>query len=118
MAEELGVDAKIVPKSAREKEMLRDYMEEEKRKEYADQFSEDDVSADPKARYYDAKYAEYAHVAQLSPGIDRIPEDILKRAQKVFSKHNSREIREWTKQLMKSYQLLHAVEKPMNLDYV
>lgn len=39
-------------------------------------------------------------------------------AHKVFSKHSSSEIREWTKQLMKSYQLLHAVEKPMNLDYV
>ena len=39
-------------------------------------------------------------------------------AHKVFSKHSLAEIREWTKQLMKSYQLLHAVEKPMNLDYV
>lgn len=54
-------------------------------------------------RYYDAKFAEYGHVAQLSPGIDRIPEDILKMAHKVFSKHTSSEIREWTKQLMKSY---------------
>lgn len=54
----------------------------------------------------------------LSPGIDRIPEDILKRAHKVFSKHTQAEVRQWAKQLMKSYQLLHAVEKPMNLDYV
>lgn len=36
----------------------------------------------------------------------------------MFSKHNARDIREWAKQLMKSYQLLHAVEKPMNLDFV
>jgi len=40
------------------------------------------------------------------------------RAQKVFSKHTSTEIRQWSSQLMKSYQMLHAIEKPMNLDYV
>ena len=50
--------------------------------------------------------------------IDRLPEDIMNRAHKVFSKHSSREVKEWSRQLMKSYQLLHAVEKPMNLDYV
>ena len=64
---------------------------------------EEEVSEDPKSRYFDSKYAEYAHVSQLSPGIDRIPEDILKRAHKVFSKHTSRDIRDWTRQLMKSY---------------
>lgn len=42
----------------------------------------------------------------------------MKRAHKVFSKHTSKEVREWARQLMKSYQLLHAVEKPMNLDFV
>ena len=36
---------------------------------------------------------------------------------KVFSKHKSSEVREWASKLMQSYQLLHAVEKPMNLDY-
>ena len=40
------------------------------------------------------------------------------RAGKIFSKHNSKEVREWASQLMRSYQMLHAVEKPMNLDYV
>jgi hypothetical protein len=28
------------------------------------------------------------------------------------------EVREWGNLLMKNYQLLHAIEKPMNLDYV
>jgi hypothetical protein len=103
LAEEFGVDPKMVPRSQKGQEMLRDYLDEANRKQAEEQFSEDEIVRDPKARYYDAKYAEYAHVAQLSSGIDRIPEDILKRATKVFSKHNSREIKEWTRQLMKSY---------------
>jgi hypothetical protein len=37
---------------------------------------------------------------------------------KVFSKHQTSEVREWGKLLMKNYQLLHAIEKPMNLHYV
>ena len=49
--------------------------------------------------------------------IDRIPEDIQKRMIKVLSKHKPIEIREWSRKLMQNYQLLHAVEKPMNLDY-
>ena len=67
---------------------------------------------------FDAKYAEFKHVSELSFGIDRIPEKLQGRAQKVFSKHQSKEVREWSAQLMKSYQMLHAVEKPMNLNYV
>jgi hypothetical protein len=67
---------------------------------------------------FDEKYAEYKHVSELSFGIDRISEKLQGRAQKVFSKHPSKEVREWATQLMKSYQMLHAVEKPMNLDYV
>ena len=97
MAEEYGVDPKMIPKSAREQELLRDYVEEASRKEAEDQFSDEEVSRDPKTRYYDSKYAEYAHVAQLSTGIDRIPDDILQRANKVFSKHGSKEIKEWTR---------------------
>ena len=67
---------------------------------------------------HDQKHQEYKHVSTLSFGIDRIPEKFLARAHKIFSKHQSKEVREWAKQLMKSYQMLHAVEKPMNLDYV
>jgi len=36
---------------------------------------------------------------------------------KVFSKHRVAEVREWSRKLMQSYQLLHAIEKPMNLTY-
>ena len=69
-------------------------------------------------RVEDEKHEEYHNVSKLSLPIDRIPEAILKRAHKVFSKHNSTDIREWSWRLMRSYQLLHAVEKPMNLDFV
>jgi hypothetical protein len=37
---------------------------------------------------------------------------------KIFSKHTVSEVKEWSAKLMKSYQLLHAIEKPMNLSYV
>lgn len=67
---------------------------------------------------HDENYKAYKHVSELSFGIDRIPEKLLKRAFKVFSKHTSKEVREWASHLIKSYQMLHAVEKPMNLDYV
>lgn len=49
--------------------------------------------------------------------IDRVPEDMQRRMIKVLRKHPVRDIREWSRKLMQSYQLLHAVEKPMNLDY-
>ena len=39
-------------------------------------------------------------------------------AARVFSKHRRQDIREWSKLLMSSYQLLHAVEKPMNLEHI
>ena len=36
----------------------------------------------------------------------------------MFSKHQARDVRDWSKLLMKNYQLMHAIEKPMNLDFV
>ena len=57
-------------------------------------------------------------MSSLGLPTDRIPEDILARATKVFSKHSSKEVRGWSDLLMKNYQLLHAVEKPMNFDFV
>ena len=72
----------------------------------------------PSGRVEDLRHEEYKHVSNVTLSIDRIPQDILSRSHKVFSKHQPREIREWAQQLMKSYQLLHAGEKPMNLDYV
>ena len=47
-----------------------------------------------------------------------MPDDITKRMAKVFSKHGVQDVREWSKLLMKTYQLLHAIEKPMDLSYV
>lgn len=62
-------------------------------------------------------YEEYSPYAMFNIPIDRVPEDIQMRMIKVFGKHSVQEIREWSRKLMQSYQLLHAVEKPMNLDY-
>jgi hypothetical protein len=39
----------------------------------------------------------------VTPKIDRVPEDILIRMRKVFSKHNVKEMREWGHLLMKNY---------------
>jgi hypothetical protein len=67
---------------------------------------------------YDKLHEQYAKYAEVTLPIDRVPEDITKRMVKVFSKHQVGEVREWGKLLMKNYQLLHAIEKPMNLQYV
>jgi hypothetical protein len=47
-----------------------------------------------------------------------VPEAITKRMVKVFSKHQVAEVREWGRLLMQNYQMLHAIEKPMNLQYL
>ena len=49
---------------------------------------------------------------------EELPEEIERRMRKVFSKHNVKDMRDWGTLLMKNYQMLHAVEKPMNLQYV
>ena len=87
-------------------------MEEERRQDYIREIEEED------GRINDEKHEEYNHVSKVSLPIDRIPQPILDRAHKIFSKHSTRDIKDWSRQLMKSYQMLHAVEKPMNLDYV
>eukprot|EP00347_Sterkiella_histriomuscorum_P011134 403373629 len=69
-------------------------------------------------RINDKRHKEYHSVSQLTFGAERVPEDMQKRMKKVFSKHLVGDVREWSKMLMKNYQLLHAIEKPMNLDYV
>jgi len=61
---------------------------------------------------------EYSPAAQVTLSTDRVPEDIQSRMRKVFSKHTVPEMREWGRLLMKNYQLMHAIEKPMNLEYV
>ena len=66
---------------------------------------------------HDSKYLEYSPFAKLVLPIDRVPEDIQKRMIKVLSKHSVADVRVYSRKLMHSYQLLHAVEKPMNLDY-
>jgi hypothetical protein len=68
-------------------------------------------------RIKDAMNNDYSPLAQLAVPVDRVPEDIQKRMIKVLSKHRPAEVREWSRKLMQSYQMLHAVEKPMNLDY-
>ena len=77
----------------------------------------EEIETNMRERLRDEKFEEYLHVSELSFGIERIPEKLMNRAVKIFSKHTAKEVREWSSQLIKSYQLLHAVEKPMNLDY-
>ena len=89
--------------------------EEEKVGEHDEPF---EIENFDRESFFDPNYTEYKHLSELSFGIDRIPEKLMKRCFKIFSKHNSKQVREWASQLMKSYQMLHAVEKPMNLDYV
>ena len=69
-------------------------------------------------RQHDKNHELFKDVSQLALPIDRIPQDILSRAQKVFSKHSTKDVMEWSALLMKNYQLLHAVEKPLNFDFV
>ena len=66
----------------------------------------------------DPLYKEYSPFALVTLPIDRVPEEINRRMVKIFSKHQSKEVRDWGRLLMKNYQLLHAIEKPMNLLYV
>lgn len=84
--------------------------------------AQEEIMKDPayglhEERRQDKMYEEYGPYAKLSLPIDRIPEDLQKRMIKVLSKHTVAEVREWSRKLMQTYQLLHAVEKPMNLDY-
>lgn len=48
-------------------------------------------------------------------GLMSLPELLLKRANQVFGKYPPHEIREASKKYLKIYQLLHAIEKPMDL---
>jgi hypothetical protein len=59
-----------------------------------------------------------SEIASVTLPIDRLPEDMLKRMHKVFSKHSVKEVREWGALLVKNYHFLYAIEKPMNLNYV
>ena len=44
---------------------------------------------------FDENYEAYKHVSELSFGIDRIPEKMIARAHKIFSKHTTHEVRDW-----------------------
>ena len=103
----------------KQREQFMEEMEEQKNYESVRSQIEKDPAYDynePKVR--DAMHDEYAPAAQVTLATDRVPEDILRRMRKVFSKHTVAEMRDWGRLLMKNYQLLHAIEKPMNLEYV
>ena len=96
-------------KEDKQASLIDDYLREQAYREQAEEFP---------PRVEDTHNTEYKEVSELALPIDRIPSDILTRANKVFSKHNAREVREWAQNMIKSYQLLHAIEKPINFDYV
>ena len=77
IAKEMGISSKMIPKSKKGAEMMEDFFEEQRYKHVEDQFSDDEATKGEGGRYYDAKYAEFAHVSQVTLPIDRIPEDIL-----------------------------------------
>lgn len=49
--------------------------------------------------------------------MEMLPEEITKRANRVFSKHSRYEIRNYATNLDENYHILVAREKPLNLDY-
>ena len=66
----------------------------------------------------DAGEIELDTLTKINPSqMFDIPQILTNRAKKVFSKHNIHEIRHWSGLLTDHYHLLHAMEKPMNLDY-
>ena len=82
----------------------------------------DEILTDPmfrmhEERFQDSMFEKNAELASVNLPMDRTPEDLQNRMKRVFSKHKVSDVRVWSRQLMQSYQLLHAVEKPMNLDY-
>ena len=54
-------------------------------------------------REQDAQHEVYGKYAEVTLGIDVVPEEIIRRMRKVFSKHNVQEMREWSNKLMQSY---------------
>jgi len=49
--------------------------------------------------------------------LETIPDVILQRANKVFSKHTRYEVKKWANTLIQHYNLMVSTEKPMNLDF-
>lgn len=91
---------------------------EEMNKQAQEELKRDEGFRYNEARVQDSKATEYDPYSLLHLPIDRIPEPMQKRMVKVFSKHDVKDVKEWGQKLMKSYQLLHAIEKPMDLNYV
>lgn len=54
-------------------------------------------------REQDEHHELYKNVSELGLPTDRIPQDILNKASKIFSKHTATEVREWSDLLMKNY---------------
>lgn len=68
-------------------------------------------------RKNDKNFDIFNNLASVTLPIDKMPDEIGKRMKKIFSKHEVSDVRDWASLLMKNYQLLHAIEKPMNLQY-
>ena len=56
----------------------------------------EEVESNMRERLQDENFNEYLHVSELSFGVERIPEKLLNRAVKVFSKHKAKEVRDWS----------------------
>ncbi|CAK81774.1 unnamed protein product (macronuclear) [Paramecium tetraurelia] len=60
------------------------------------------------------KSPEYLMACNHQPALS-LPEEILKKARKVFSKYPPDELRDASYKYMRMYQLLHALEKPVSV---
>jgi hypothetical protein len=69
-------------------------------------------------RFEDENHEQYKEVSSVTLPVETIPQNLQNVARKILGKHSPKEVREWSHQLMSSYQMLHAVEKPMNLEHV
>ena len=62
-----------------------------------------DPNFEENSRLLDSRHEQYSHVSEVTLPIDRVPEEILGRMKKIFSKHQVYEVREWSRLLMKNY---------------
>lgn len=115
--EPVSISQRLEEAQAQKEAMQREMEEEQIRKQMEENLRKDEGFGLDEERVHDSMRAEYGPYALLTLPIDRVPEDLQKRMAKVLGKHSPFEVREWSRKLMQTYQLLHAVEKPMNLLY-
>jgi ribosomal protein RSM22 (predicted rRNA methylase) len=112
-------------KTQNEAEQLTSKVRLSAMKDFADKDfakEEEDNAADDETIYLhtkesikrDPKFDEY-HMARVNEKLEVIPEEMQRRAQRVFSKHTYKDIRFWTSKYLLNYCQNHACEPPIDL---